>query len=200
MSVSRSSFIKFTLSYKVLFVRLQLPTPFLNPFDHPSPYEFSPSKTPTLLVYSASTSLGLFTIQLAKLITPAVRVLATASPANHALLLSLGATQVFDYRSPNWVAEVKEASDGGIDFAVDCISEDKTTGLISDCFKEGGGGEKRIAVIRKSAWDKSLVRKDVTALYGAAWSGLGHEIIYNSMSPFRPVYYFELHLTSPYVR
>jgi hypothetical protein len=166
---------------QALFIRLQLPSPFPNPFTHSSLYQFSPSKTPTLLVYSASTSLGLFAIQLAKLITPPIRVLATASPANHALLLSLGASKVFDYRSPRWVDEVKAASEGGIEFAVDCISEDKTTGMISDCFREGEGeGEKRIAVIRKVAWDKSLVRKDVTAVYGAAWSGLGHEIIYNS--------------------
>jgi len=90
---------------------------------------------------------------------------------------------VFDYRSPNWIEDVKKASAGGVDFAVDCISEDKTTGMISQCFVEGesaaNGGEKHIAVIRKAAWDKNLVREDVVPLYGAAWVGLGHEIIYN---------------------
>ena len=90
---------------------------------------------------------------------------------------------MFDYRSSTWVDDVKTVSGGGIDYAVDCISEDDTTGLISQCFVEGEsaavGGEKRIAVIRSTAWDKSLVRKDVSALYGAAWVGLGHEISYN---------------------
>jgi len=135
------------------------------------------------LVYSASTSLGLFTVQLAKLITPAMNVIATASPSNHSLLRSLGVDSVFDYRSSTWVDDVKNASGGGIDYAVDCISEDDTTGLISQCFVEGGsaavGGEKRIAVIRSTAWDKSLVGKDVSPLYGAAWVGLGKEIFYN---------------------
>lgn len=123
-------------------------------------------------------------MQLAKLVNPPVTVFATASPANHALILSLGADAVFDYRSPTWVADVKAATGGvGIDFAVDCISEDATTGKISDCFVEGEssavGGEKRVAVIRKAAWDAGAVRKDVVPLYGAAWVGLGHEIIYN---------------------
>lgn len=39
--------------------------------------------------------------------------------------------------------------------------------------------EKRVAVIRKAAWDAGVVRKDVVPLYGAAWVGLGREIIYN---------------------
>jgi len=64
---------------------------------------------------------------------------------------------------------------------VDCISEDASTGLVSQCFVDGAGagGEKRIAVIRKVAWDAGLVRADVTPLYGAAWVGLGHQIVYN---------------------
>jgi NADPH:quinone reductase-like Zn-dependent oxidoreductase len=176
---------------QALFIRLRLPSPF------PNPYQTSPlsttSRTPTLLVYSASTSLGLFTVQLAKLVTPSIRVIATASASNHSLLRSLGADSVFDYRSPNWVEDVKKASAGGVDFAVDCISEDKTTGMISRCFVEGesvaAGGEKHIAVIRSVAWDKSLVRGDVTPLYGAVWMGLGHEIVYNgNILPADPIH------------
>jgi len=163
---------------QALFIRLQLPSPFPNPFQHASVPRHS--KTRTLLVYSASTSLGLFAVQLAKLITPTINVLATASPSNHPILLSLGADNIFDYRSPTWIDDVKNASGGGIHYALDCISEDDTTGMISRCFVEGEGvGEKRIAVIRSTAWDKNLVRKDVIPLYGAAWVGLGHEIAYN---------------------
>jgi len=173
---------------QALFVRLRLPSPFPNPFQHSAISSLS-SKVPTLLVYSASTSLGLFTVQLAKLIDPPIRVIATASTPNHSLLRSLGADSVFDYRSPNWIADVKEASSGGIDFTVDCISEDKSTGMISQCFVEGecagAGGEKRIAVIRAAAWDKNLVRSDVQLLYGAVWVGLGHEIVYNGTSLFQ---------------
>src|SRR6202022_2648875 len=118
---------------QALFVRLRMPSPFSNPFQH-SALSSLPSKIPTLLVYSASTSLGLFAVQIAKLVEPPIRVLATASTSNHSLLRSLGADSVFDYRSPNWIEDVKEASAGGIDFALDCISEDKSTGMISQCF------------------------------------------------------------------
>ncbi|KZP34151.1 GroES-like protein [Athelia psychrophila] len=162
---------------QALFIRLQLPAPFPGPFHHALPNH---ARKPALLIYSASTSLGLFAVQLAKLITPPLTVIATASPANHALLRALGADAVFDYRSPTWAADVRAATaDGlGIDYALDCISEDATTGQISQCFV-GGEAEKRIAVIRKVAWDASLVREDVSPLYGAAWTGLGHAIVYN---------------------
>jgi len=166
---------------QALFIRLRLPSPFKNPYQHASPP--SHFRKASILVYSASTSLGLFTVQLAKLVTPGINVIATASPSNHSLLRSLGVDSVFDYRSSTWVDDVKRASGGGIDYAVDCISEDDTTGSISQCFVEGGSaavdGEKRIAVIRSTAWDKSLVRKDVSPLYGAVWVGLGKKIFYN---------------------
>lgn len=166
-----------------------MPSPFPNPFNHSL---LQHERKPAILIYSGSTSLGLFAVQLAKLINPPLTVLATASPANHALLLSLGADAVFDYRSPTWAADVKAATAGGlgIDYALDCISEDATTGKISQCFVEVNGvAEKRIAVIRKVAWDAGLVRKDVVPMYGAAWIGLGHEIIYNGVPiPADPVH------------
>jgi hypothetical protein len=89
----------------------------------------------------------------------------------------MGVEAVYDYRSSTWPDDLRKATDGGISYAVDCISEDTSTARISQAFIETGG---KIAIIRKSAWFKEGVRKDVTPLYGAVWSGLGHEIIYNS--------------------
>jgi hypothetical protein len=148
-----------------------------------SPFKFRPTAldSPAILVYSGATSVGLFAIELAKTLrTPSgkpYRIFATASPKNHAKLLSLGVEAVFDYRSPTWPEEAREAS-GGISYAVDCISEDNSTAHISQTFVEGGG---KIAVIRKAAWNREGVRSDVTPLYGAVWVGLGHEIMYNGM-------------------
>ncbi|KIJ49188.1 hypothetical protein M422DRAFT_59392 [Sphaerobolus stellatus SS14] len=161
---------------QALFIRLEIPAPFPG-----SPFQFHPPlyASPALLIYGASTSLGLFTLGLAKnLRTPlgeSYRIYVTASPRNHLLLLSLGATEAFDYRDTSWPSKVKKAS-GGIHFAVDCISEDKTTARISQTFADDGG---KIAVIRKSAWKKEGVRKDVVPIYGAAWAGLGYPIWYN---------------------
>jgi len=87
----------------------------------------------------------------------------------------LGVEAVYDYRSPTWPEELRNAS-GGISYALDCISEDDSTAFISQTFVEDGG---KIAVIRKSAWRKEGIRQNVIPLYGAAWSGLGHEIVYN---------------------
>ncbi|KDR73026.1 hypothetical protein GALMADRAFT_73353 [Galerina marginata CBS 339.88] len=161
---------------QALFIRLDINAPF------PSPLNFAETQieSPAILVYSGATSLGLFTIGLARLLrTPAghrYRIYATASPKNHDKLLALGVNEVFDYRSPTWPDDVRKAS-GGISYAVDCISEDSSTALLSQTFVEAGG---KIAVIRKSAWHKEGVRDDVVPLYGAVWSGLGHEIRYNN--------------------
>lgn len=160
---------------QALFIRLEIPAPF------PNPYTFAPPATdaPSVLVYSAATSLGLYTIELASLLrTPSgkpYRIFATASPKHHAKLLALGAEAVFDYRSPTWVEDVRKVS-GGISYAVDCISENESTALISQTFVESGG---KIAVIRSKDWDKGGISEGVTPLYGAVWQGLGHELIYN---------------------
>jgi NADPH:quinone reductase-like Zn-dependent oxidoreductase len=122
----------------------------------------------------------MYAVQLAKLARTAagdrLQVYATASPHNHKLLKGLGADAVVDYRSPNWVEEVVRLS-GGISYAFDCLSEGNSTGLISQTFVPEGG---RIAVIRSAAYATSLIRDGVCAVYGAAWSGLGVELHYNS--------------------
>ncbi|KAF9026900.1 GroES-like protein [Hymenopellis radicata] len=162
---------------QALFIRLGINAPFPN-----SPYTFPAESlpSPTILIYSAATSIGLYAIEFAKLLrTPSgapYRIFATASPKHHAKLLSLGVEAVFDYRSKTWESEILAAS-GGIAYAFDCISEDDTTARISQTFREGGG---TIAVVRKAAWNKQGVREDVKPWYGAAWMGLGHEIFYNN--------------------
>ena len=158
-----------------MFIRLEINAPFASPFQFDKALENSPS----ILVYSGATSLGLFAIGLARNLRTngghPYRIFATASPKNHDKLLALGVEAVYDYRSPTWPEELRNAS-GGISYAVDCISEDDSTALISQTFVEDGG---KIAVIRKSAWRKEGIRQNVIPLYGAAWSGLGHEIVYN---------------------
>ncbi|KAJ7590304.1 chaperonin 10-like protein, partial [Mycena floridula] len=153
---------------QALFIRLELNAPFSN-----SPFHFPVSKNIKLLIYSASTSVGMFTIELVKLLD--CKIYVTASSRNHQKLLAMGVDAVFDYNSPTWVEDVRNTS-GGITHAVDCISEDESTARVSQAFGADGG---KIAVIRKSAWSKEGLRQDVTPLYGAAWSGLGHEILYN---------------------
>lgn len=176
---------------QALYDRLRLPAPF--PFPES---KYKPSKDnakPTLLVYSASTSLGLFTLELARLLrTPygePYSIIVTASPKHHEKMKALGADAVYDYNDSTWADRVKAEWPEGIDYAVDCISEGPTTGIISQLFNRRPDAEKRIAVIRSVAWDKDSVRNDVTPLYGAVWEGLGHDIVYNGTSSF-PLFLF----------
>ncbi|KAF9529768.1 chaperonin 10-like protein [Crepidotus variabilis] len=160
---------------EALFINLQINSPF------PSPFSFPPIKNdhvPSILIYSGTTSVGLFAISLAKLLkTPSgqpYRVFATASPKNRTKLLNLGAEAVFDYRSPTWPKELRALS-GGIDYALDCISEDESVARISQTFGPAGG---KIVILLKGTWNKEGIRPDVIPVYQVAWSGLGYEIEY----------------------
>lgn len=165
--------------YQALFIRLGINAPFSNPVQG----ETSLAESPAILIYSASTSVGLFATELARVSrTPSgqrYRIFATASKKNHAKLLAAGVEAVFDYRSETWPEDVRRAS-GGISYALDCISEDDSTAKVSRTYVESGG---IIAVIRKAAWHSEGVRENVTPVYSAVWSGLGHEIVYNGELP-----------------
>lgn len=164
--------------HKALFIRLGINAPFSNPLKG----EISSAESPAILIYSASTSVGLFAIELARVSrTPSgqrYRIFATASKKNHAKLLAARVEAVFDYRSETWSEDVRRAS-GGISYALDCISEDDSTAKVSQTYDESGG---IFAVIRKAAWHSEGVRENVTPIYSAVWSGLGYEIVYNSES------------------
>ncbi len=64
----------------------------------------------TLLVWGGSSSVGSNAIQLA--VAAGYEVLTTASPRNFDFVTSLGASQVFDYRSPTVEAEIVAAFQG----------------------------------------------------------------------------------------
>lgn len=70
----------------------------------------------TLFIAGASGAIGTIVIQLAK--AQGIRVAGSASPSNHDLMRSLGADLTVDYNDPNWQAQVKEWSGGGVDGAL----------------------------------------------------------------------------------
>jgi NADPH:quinone reductase-like Zn-dependent oxidoreductase len=75
----------------------------------------------TVLVWAGSTSVGQYAIQLAK--AAGCFVITSASPARHTYLKELGADLCFDYKDPNVVSQIKQASKNSLAFAFDCISE-----------------------------------------------------------------------------
>ncbi len=75
----------------------------------------------TVLVWSGSTSVGQYAIQLVK--ATGCFVITTASPARHSYLKKLGADVCLDYKDPQVVSQVKQAAKDSLIYAIDCISE-----------------------------------------------------------------------------
>jgi NADPH:quinone reductase-like Zn-dependent oxidoreductase len=67
-------------------------------------------------------------------------IFATSSPHNQAQLISLGATQVFNYRSPGLVSSIKAASPeaAGVDMIIDCLAAGATQTDICDSLDPTG--------------------------------------------------------------
>ena len=83
-----------------------------------------------VLVWGGSTSVGQYAIQLAK--AAGCFVVTTASTARHDYLKQLGADACVDYKDSDVVAKIKQAVNGDLPYAIDCISEKGSTGLASD--------------------------------------------------------------------
>lgn len=74
----------------------------------------------TVLIHGASGGVGSFAVQLAKV--SGARVIATASPHNHALLRELGADVCVDYHSQDVAAvALAETAQQGVDAVFDCV-------------------------------------------------------------------------------
>lgn len=111
-----------------LYVQLELPLPSFAP----------PPLGKKVLLWGGSSSVGCSAIQFA--VASGLTVVTTASEANHALLKSLGAAQVFNYRSPNIVDDLVSILGEG-DFVVDCISSPETQALCGEILGRIGGGK-----------------------------------------------------------
>ncbi|KAL4785044.1 chaperonin 10-like protein [Aspergillus varians] len=71
-----------------------------------------------VLIHGGSTATGIYGIQYAKL--SGLKVIATSSPHNFSYLKSLGAEQVFDYKSPTAGADIRAYTDNKLKLAWDC--------------------------------------------------------------------------------
>ncbi|UKZ81483.1 hypothetical protein TrVFT333_009255 [Trichoderma virens FT-333] len=144
---------------------------------------FSRLGLPVHLMVNASTSLGLYAAQLVQLSARAsgrkIRLIGAASASKHDFLRKAPYNYdvLVDYRDPNWVEKVKEATEGkGIDRAVDSISEGESVYSVNNTLNDNA----KMAVFRGpkgGQYDPSELR--VKPIYGAVWEGLGYEIGYN---------------------
>jgi len=119
--------IPYSTACMALYLKLQLPEPVQPPN----------SQDKWFLVWSGSTSVGQYAIQLAKL--SGFRVATTASPHRWDMLKSLGADVVVDYRDPDVVSKLKEATNDSIAYGLDTISENGTIQMAQKSFQPSGG-------------------------------------------------------------
>lgn len=91
-----------------LYKTLQLPLP-TTPSEKPFP----------VLIYAASTSVGMYGVQFAK--ASGLKVIATASPHNFDKIRALGADVVFDYHSPSCATDIQEYTNNELRHSWDCM-------------------------------------------------------------------------------
>lgn len=104
-----------------------------------------PTSTPTaqksgFLIWGAASSVGISALQLAHNL--GFKVFATASPAHHQTLKSLGATEVFDYRDADVVEKIVAAAKAvgtPISLGLDAVTEGTTAKQSAEILLASGG-------------------------------------------------------------
>ncbi|KAG5764707.1 hypothetical protein H9Q72_007212 [Fusarium xylarioides] len=104
----------------------------------PEPYQSKEDRV-DFLVYGASTSVGLYAVQLGKL--SGLRVIAVASSKNHDLLKRLGAEVTVDYHGEDWVERVKEVAGGKLRYALDNIADGGSSEKVARCLAHSAGSQ-----------------------------------------------------------
>ena len=171
---------------QAVFLRLGLAPPFDVPSSAPiqTPTATNASDSLHVLIYGASTSVGLYAAQLIRHAATSnnktIILLGTASEARFPLLQAkpYAYDHLFDYRAATWPGEVRPFTRSkGIDLALDCISEGSSVAKVCSTLALGG----KIAVTRSiegGAWDSSGLRDGIVPSYGAVWEGLGERVDY----------------------
>jgi len=118
--------IPYATAVQALFMRLKLPQ-----------YPAKSENGEWILIWSGSTAVGQYAIQLAKLI--GLRVATTASQKKWDLMKSLGAEVVVDYKDPDAAKKLKEGTNDSIQYGLDCISEKGSIQTAQQAFRPSGG-------------------------------------------------------------
>ncbi|KAF2670143.1 GroES-like protein [Microthyrium microscopicum] len=168
---------------QAIYYRLGLPTPFDSPVEQSVPE----TETINVLIYGASSSVGLWAAQLVNHVNlgagKKIRLFGTASKARFPLLQAAPYSydHLVDYRDVSWPAEIKKLTgDEGIHYAYDCISEGNSVSNIHSTLNSKVG---KMAIVRSRA-AKAWTAGDLSPepIYGAVWEGLGVEVEYFAFS------------------
>ncbi|KAF2624457.1 GroES-like protein [Macroventuria anomochaeta] len=154
--------------------------------EHPHDRLDAQPDTINFLVYGASTSVGLYTAQLARLSARpsgrAIKLFGVASKARWSLLKAepYNYDYLVDYRDSDWHEQIWALSAGeGMHYVYDAISEGDTVRRNSSTLAPNG----RMAIVRSregGAWIASNM--SIEPIYGAVWEGLGEEVQYQGFT------------------
>lgn len=90
----------------------------------------------TILVWGGSSSVGLYTIQLAR--TQKLKVITTCSPRNFDLVKAVGAQHVFDYSDPHVTDKIKQV-EPDLHYTFDTIGNSTSSATASQALRSSGG-------------------------------------------------------------
>ncbi|KIY65077.1 GroES-like protein [Cylindrobasidium torrendii FP15055 ss-10] len=123
----------FVTAYRAIFFDVGLPIPKSYTGDDTPALVDSP-----ILIWGGGATSAQYQIQVLRA-AGYRRIFTTASASHHEYLKSLGASDVFDYRSPTLATEIIEAAGGKrIERVVDCISAEKTITAIAEFIDPNG--------------------------------------------------------------
>ncbi|CAE6428227.1 unnamed protein product [Rhizoctonia solani] len=146
---------------------------FYNRMKLDEPSEPRVEKDEWILIYGGSSSLGLFSVQLAKL--SGYKVVTTVSPKNFDLLKTLGADTVIDYKSSDLVEQIRKATGNSVRFAFDTISNAATQ---ATCVKSlapvpEGHDKGKVMIVLLPDPDAQALRTDVIVQPTLIYTALG---------------------------
>ncbi|WVF69587.1 hypothetical protein IAT40_004365 [Kwoniella sp. CBS 6097] len=166
----------FTLTHltavQALYMRCNLAKP-------SAPDTSSPKKA--ILIWGGATAVGHHAVQLAHL--SGYRVLVTASACHHARLRDLGADQCFDYKDPNVLNAIKEATGGqGVFAAYDTACINGSTEICIDAIGPQGGN-----VMGTLPFSDEIVnrRKDVNVEFVLVYTLMGYALNFAGAIDFK---------------
>lgn len=161
----------FSTAASGLFVNHKLPLPSLAP----------ESTGKRVLIWGGSSSVGSSAIQLA--VAAGFQVLATASPANHEYLKSLGASYAIDHRDAEVVDKIKAIMKPG-DVVFDCISTADTQDKCGAIIDSIGGGQLPIVLFPQGNVPESVERSfGKTLLLQLKTEAPTNSVIVNGLAP-----------------
>ncbi|KAG9127727.1 hypothetical protein FRC07_010339 [Ceratobasidium sp. 392] len=136
-----------------------------------------------ILIHGGSTSLGLFSTQLAKL--SGYKVVATVSPKNSELLKSLGADATVDYRASDVVEQIQNATGNTLKFAFDTISEGESQFIcVKSLAPASEGAPGKVVVVLAPNKEAIALRNDVVIQHTLIYTVFGRSFGYHPKAQF----------------